>query len=621
MVFSTNGIPSTQNSYPRKQFQPTSGQGQYRTPYRAYGNRQYQTPYQQGGYYQPYRPQSYPTHSGQLHPTPAIPRKQQTMQGYPQGTPETLPANPVTEAIHPQSPQEDQEPAPILPETLLLPASGTDTEAPAKKRGRPPGSRNNRVQSLPVIRDTIASRLRSELRRGSQNPPITYREPESTENGSEQDTPADSDDVFLPPNKGGGKSGRVEIPKDPVRELAPATYFDSGDDGDDDEEEGGELIDPINETNPIQNTSQNIDTTRTSVNESIEKFERIAKKFGNVRGVAPDWIRGSTKPANPLTAYPQWVQFPKTPPSEEIIREVRRSLTTPFHRLDVVSDEEEDRTLITPTNPDSSTDDSENGNEVTELISEGNDGENDDTSTASEPDDTVIPTEIGESSLPSSVPVPEENIRLAPETPTLIRSMLKNFEAQGIQWDPSSGKIIDISTHQGSTPYRPFADETVIAQRRDRLSELPTFNINDNPEACSSVMEDNASPNQTTTVPRAKKRVTFGEPSTSEQPVPAIKNPQQKPNSSTESPSDTSETPVQLTNQMTIHKNSTITPTTTEQQAEINLPPSEPSSSEEELRKRYTTPAEIPIAEPKSTSAIKFLSSRDGLTYRNGSNT
>ncbi|KAH0535133.1 hypothetical protein KQX54_013943 [Cotesia glomerata] len=290
MAFSTNGMPPTQNSYPRKQFPPTSGQGQYRTPYRAYGNRQYQAPYQQGGYYQPYRPQSYPTHSGQLHSTPAIPRGQQTMQSYPQGTPKTLPANPVTEAIHPQSPEEDQEPAPIrlerhikssefcncpgcprknlspgedpleptlnstgarqievviktnvgdqyadalsfnprgrtseihkqqsqnntkdteiignnsIPETLLLPASGTNTEAPAKKRGRPPGSRNNRVQSLPVIRDTIASRLRSELRRGSQNPPVTYREPESTENGSEQDTPADSDDVFLPPNEGG----------------------------------------------------------------------------------------------------------------------------------------------------------------------------------------------------------------------------------------------------------------------------------------------------------------------------------------------------------------------------------------------------------------------------------
>ncbi|KAH0535134.1 hypothetical protein KQX54_013960 [Cotesia glomerata] len=614
MAFSTNGMPPTQNSYPRKQFPPTSGQGQYRTPYRAYGNRQYQAPYQQGGYYQPYRPQSYPTHSGQLHSTPAIPRGQQTMQSYPQGTPETLPANPVTEAIHPQSPQEDQEPAPIrlerhikssefcncpgCPRKNLSPgedpleptlnstgarqieASGTNTEAPAKKRGRPPGSRNNRVQSLPVIRDTIASRLRSELRRGSQNPPVTYREPESTENGSEQDTPADSDDVFLPPNEGGGKSGRVEISIDPVRELAPATYFDSGDDGDDDEEEGGGRV-------------------------------------------APAWIRGSTKPATPLTADPQWVQFPKTPPSKEVIREVKRSLTTSYHPLNLVSNEKEDRTVVNPTNPDSNTDNSENENEITELIAEEDNSSNDNTSTASEPDDTVISTEIDESSLASAVPVPEENIRLAPETPTLIRSMLKNFETQGIQWDPSSGKIIDISTHQGSTPYRPFADETVIAQRRNRLSELPTFNIDDNPEACSSVMEDDTSPNQTATVPRAKKRVTFGEPSTSEQPVPAIENPQQKPNSSTESASDTSETPVQLTNKTTVHKNSQndenrkITQTTAKQQAEINLPPSESSSSEEELAKKYTTRIETPSAEPRPTSAIKFLYSRDGLTYRN----
>ncbi|KAH0535132.1 hypothetical protein KQX54_013934 [Cotesia glomerata] len=372
---------------------------------------------------------------------------------------------------------------------------------------------------------------------------------------------------------------------------------------------------------PIKNTSQNIDTIRTSVNESIERFEKIAKKFGNVRGVAPAWIRGSTKPATPLTADPQWVQFPKTPPSKEVIREVKRSLTTSYHPLNLVSNEKEDRTVVNPTNPDSNTDNSENENEITELIAEEDNSSNDNTSTASEPDDTVISTEIDESSLASAVPVPEENIRLAPETPTLIRSMLKNFETQGIQWDPSSGKIIDISTHQGSTPYRPFADETVIAQRRNRLSELPTFNIDDNPEACSSVMEDDTSPNQTATVPRAKKRVTFGEPSTSEQPVPAIENPQQKPNSSTESASDTSETPVQLTNKTTVHKNSQndenrkITQTTAKQQAEINLPPSESSSSEEELAKKYTTRIETPSAEPRPTSAIKFLYSRDGLTY------
>ncbi|KAH0549777.1 hypothetical protein KQX54_013928 [Cotesia glomerata] len=516
MAFTMNGAPQTQNNYQRKPFQPFSAQGQYRTPYRAYGNRPYQTSYHQGGIYQPYRPQNFPSYPSQLHPPPAAPREQQMFQTYPQMTSKSLPTNPVTEAINPQSPEEDQEPAPI--QTLLLPANGTDPGAPQKKRGRPLGSRTKRVQSLPVIRDTIASRLRSELRRGSQNPPVVYRESEPTDNRTEGDTPDDLDDVFLPPNGNGGKSGRIEPPKDPIQELAPATYFDSDDDGDDDEEEGGgKPITSSSQDLPAEITYKNIDSSRTSVNESIKKFERIAKKFGNVKGVAPPWIRGTTKPTYPLPADPLWVPFTKTPPNKQVIREVRKSINEPFHQLNITSNDEEDQIITAPNNLEHDTDTTEHENEITELLDEENNIENDNTSTASEPDDTVIPTETNEPSLPKSLTATEENIRLVPETPTLIRTMLNNFETQGIHWDPSSGKIVDTSTYQGSTPYRPFIDETVIAQRRNRLSELPTFNTDDNPDACSSVIEDHvALSNQITPVPKARKRVTFGEKSTSE---------------------------------------------------------------------------------------------------------
>ncbi|KAH0546664.1 hypothetical protein KQX54_013270 [Cotesia glomerata] len=514
MAFTMNGAPQTQNNYQRKPFQPFSAQSQYRTPYRAYGNRPYQTSYQQGGIYQPYRPQNFPSYPSQLHPPPAAPRKQQMFQTYPQMTSKSLPANPVTEAINPQSPEEDQELAPIrlerhvksselcscpgcprknlstsedpleptlnstgarqtegiacqpprsrpmtaasyrqrshdkyadalsfnprgrtdetkiqeaqnhildtqktvnnnITETLLLPANGTDPGAPAKKRSRPLGSRTKRVQSLPVIRDTIPSRLRLELRRGSQNPPVVYREPESTDNRTEGDTPDDSDDVFLPPNGNGGKSGRIEPPKDPIRELAPATYFDSDDDGDDEEKEGG-------------------GGSRTSVNESIKKFERIAKKFGNVKGVAPPWIWGTTELTYLLPADPLWVPFTKTPPNKQVVREVRKSINEPLHQLNITSDDEEDQTITAPNNLEHDTDTTEHENEITELLDEENNIENDKTSTASEPDDTVIPTETNEPSLPKSLTVTEENIRLAPETPTLIRTMLNNFETQGI---------------------------------------------------------------------------------------------------------------------------------------------------------------------------------------------
>ncbi|KAH0549595.1 hypothetical protein KQX54_010773 [Cotesia glomerata] len=386
MAFTMNGAPQTQNNYQRKPFQPFSAQGQYRTPYRACGNHPYQTSYQQGGIYQPYRPQNFPSYPSQLHPPPAAPREQQMFQTYPQMTSKSPP---VTEAINPQSPEEDQEPAlirlerhikssefcscpgcprknlstgedPLEPtlnstgarqtegmvsqpprpqpmtaasyQTLLLPANGTDPGAPQKKRGRPLGSRTKRVQSLPVIRDTIASRLRSELRRGSQNPPVVYRESEPTYNRTEGDTPDDLDDVFLPPNGNGGKSGRIEPPKDPIRELAPATYFDSDDDGDDDEEEGGgKPITSSSQDLPAEITYKNIDSSRTSVNESIKKFERIAKKFGKVKGVAPLWIRGTTEPTYLLPADPLWVPFTKTPPNKQVVGNQRAIIAEISH--------------------------------------------------------------------------------------------------------------------------------------------------------------------------------------------------------------------------------------------------------------------------------------------------